>query len=228
MGGVQTFPVFAIGDILPLFLAALTIIIATFTVFLSIAVTVFGAAGTITRAFTITVPAITIAITALIVTVTVTTVIVTVATLVVALIAVIPTRRVISSAARGGRASSAGRSALTTTLTARAGIKSPRSRGGCTRPLWKKSVTSPKLPKIQCDQGETYLNLQKIIASNALVVHLMVGIISVTTALVLDEGKPEKLLRQGERDDVMEYNIQSARRCSGSWNVTANKATIAK
>jgi hypothetical protein len=35
----------------------------------------------------------------------------------------------------------------------------------------------------------TYLNLQEIIAANTLVVHLMVGIICITTTLVLDERK---------------------------------------
>lgn len=35
----------------------------------------------------------------------------------------------------------------------------------------------------------TYLDLQDVIAADALVVHLMVGIISVTSVLVLDEGE---------------------------------------
>jgi hypothetical protein len=38
-------------------------------------------------------------------------------------------------------------------------------------------------------QGFTYLDLQKIISTNALVVHLMVGIICITTAFIFDEGK---------------------------------------
>lgn len=35
----------------------------------------------------------------------------------------------------------------------------------------------------------TYLNLQKIVAADALVVHFMVGIISIASILILDEGK---------------------------------------
>jgi hypothetical protein len=34
-----------------------------------------------------------------------------------------------------------------------------------------------------------YLNLQKVVAANALVVHLVVGIVGVTAALVLNEGE---------------------------------------
>ena len=34
-----------------------------------------------------------------------------------------------------------------------------------------------------------YLDLQKVVAANALVVHLVVGIVSVTAALVLNEGE---------------------------------------
>ena len=37
---------------------------------------------------------------------------------------------------------------------------------------------------------KTYFNLQQVIAANTLVVHFMVGIIGITTGLILNEGKP--------------------------------------
>jgi hypothetical protein len=41
----------------------------------------------------------------------------------------------------------------------------------------------------------TYLNLQKVVAANALVVHFMVSIVSIATALVLNEGETKSILR---------------------------------
>lgn len=38
----------------------------------------------------------------------------------------------------------------------------------------------------------THLNLQQVVAADALVVHLMVSIIGITAALVLDEGEPAR------------------------------------
>lgn len=38
-------------------------------------------------------------------------------------------------------------------------------------------------------RGLSYLNLQKIIPANILVVHLMVGIVCITTALIFNKGK---------------------------------------
>lgn len=35
-----------------------------------------------------------------------------------------------------------------------------------------------------------YLNLQQVVAPNALIVHLMVCIVSITTTLIFDERKP--------------------------------------
>jgi hypothetical protein len=37
-----------------------------------------------------------------------------------------------------------------------------------------------------------YLNLQKIITANALVVHLMIGIISITATLIFNKGEAAK------------------------------------
>lgn len=39
----------------------------------------------------------------------------------------------------------------------------------------------------------TYLDLQQVVATNALVVHLMVGVVSVAAALVLNEGEAGRL-----------------------------------
>jgi hypothetical protein len=36
----------------------------------------------------------------------------------------------------------------------------------------------------------SYLNLQQVIPTDALVVHLVVGVIRITTTLILNEGKP--------------------------------------
>jgi hypothetical protein len=41
----------------------------------------------------------------------------------------------------------------------------------------------------------TDLDLQQIIAANTLVVHLVVRVISIATALVLNEGEPVQLAR---------------------------------
>jgi hypothetical protein len=39
-----------------------------------------------------------------------------------------------------------------------------------------------------------YLNLQEVVAANTLVVHLMVSIVSITTALVLNKGKAGRVV----------------------------------
>jgi hypothetical protein len=42
--------------------------------------------------------------------------------------------------------------------------------------------------------GRPYLDLQKIIATDALVVHLMVSIVSIATALVLDKCEAARMV----------------------------------
>ena len=39
------------------------------------------------------------------------------------------------------------------------------------------------------ERGATDLDLKQVIAADALVVHLMISVISITAALILDEGK---------------------------------------
>src|SRR5271156_6152820 len=62
-------------------------------------------------------------------------------------------------------------------------------------------------PKISagCFAGpssQAYLNLQQIVAANALIVHLMVGIICVTTAFVFDEGETADTVRHRQRGNM--------------------------
>lgn len=47
-----------------------------------------------------------------------------------------------------------------------------------------------------------YLNLQNVVWCKTLVVHLMVGVICITTALILDKGKAA--------DDVSQFVISTA------------------
>jgi hypothetical protein len=52
--------------------------------------------------------------------------------------------------------------------------------------------TAPNLleqVKLLKGRGWTHLDLQQVIAANALVVHLMVSIIGIATALVLNKGE---------------------------------------
>jgi small-conductance mechanosensitive channel len=184
--GVQGhFPVFTIGNGLTLLFRALAIILASLAIILSIALAVFRAARSVARTLTVTIATI-IAVTAIMVAITVTTLVVTVCTIVIPFVAVVPSGRVVTAAAaRGGGAATARRSAVTTAITAR--VESPGGGRGSTSPL----------------------DLQEIITPNALVVHLVVGIIGITAALVLDKGK------------------QSAGRSAWCRNVATNEATIA-
>jgi hypothetical protein len=57
------------------------------------------------------------------------------------------------------------------------------------------------VPTISCQQWPmayssrcSYLDLQKIIATDALVVHLMVSIVSIATALVLDKCEAARIV----------------------------------
>lgn len=72
-----------------------------------------------------------------------------------------------------------------------------------------------------------YLDLQEIVTPDTLVVHFMVGIICVATALVLNEGKPERS-SEADKSVVSCQNIQAARRSAWCRNVAADEATIAR
>lgn len=49
-----------------------------------------------------------------------------------------------------------------------------------------------------------YLDLQDIVTTDALVVHVIVGIIGITTILVLDKRKPVKLVSSTRRRSYVE------------------------
>jgi hypothetical protein len=71
----------------------------------------------------------------------------------------------------------------------------------------------------------SYLDLQQIIPSNSLVVHFMVGIICITTALILDESKAALL--SAEEDHKVDWKvIQSAAGGSRSWNIASDEASV--
>jgi hypothetical protein len=50
--------------------------------------------------------------------------------------------------------------------------------------------------RLKCLVWAAYLNLQNVIAADALVVHLMVGIISIATVLVLNKSEATAMSAQ--------------------------------
>jgi hypothetical protein len=60
-------------------------------------------------------------------------------------------------------------------------------------------------------------------------VHLVVGIVGVTAALILNESKPGELVRvvRGELSPEIRGNVQSAGRSTWRRNVAPNEATVA-
>jgi len=110
-------------------------------------------------------------------------------TIIVAIPAIVLSRGVVPTAAWRRTTTASTRRATTTgpafTITAR--VEAP----GC---RWRSSGP---------------LDLQEVVPTNALVVHLMVGFICITTALILNEGKE---------------TAGSSARC---WDIATNKATIA-
>jgi hypothetical protein len=124
---------------------------------------------------------------------------VSVATIVVALSTIILARREFATTATTRRAATRTLAARRTipatattlatlaTLSTRAvaaRIKAPRSRGWSTSPLLH--VRSIKIAELEL----VYLNLQQVVATDALVVHLVVRIVSITAALILNESEP--------------------------------------
>jgi hypothetical protein len=186
------FPVFTVGDNLTVLLAALTVIITSFTVILAFTFTVIRAAGAVAGAVAVTAIVVTVAA----VRITVAAVVIAV---IVPLIPIIAARRILTAttAAGGGRTTTtrggAVTAAVTTSITASitawltARVKAPRGRRGSAGPL----------------------DFQQIIATDTLVMHFMVGIISITAAFVLNKRE------------------QPARRGARSRNITANKTPIA-
>jgi hypothetical protein len=75
--------------------------------------------------------------------------------------------------------------------------------------------------------SSSYLDFQQVITTNALVMHLMIRIISITTALVLDEGEARIDFNYGTTFMIFLWqNLQATRCGSRSWNVTPNKAAV--
>lgn len=71
----------------------------------------------------------------------------------------------------------------------------------------------------------TYLNLQQVIAADALVVHLVVGVIGIATALVLDESEAAGLLAPYGWVQARRYSQTRGSRARGR-NIAADKATV--
>jgi hypothetical protein len=94
----------------------------------------------------------------------------------VAVATIVLPRRVVA-ATRAGRPTT-GRRAARATLPLRGAVKAPRSRGGSTSPL----------------------DLQNVVATDTLVVHIMVGVIGIAAVLVLDERKESAAGGPGGRD----------------------------
>lgn len=72
---------------------------------------------------------------------------------------------------------------------------------------------------------QTYLDLQQVVAADALVVHLMIGIIGVATAFVLDESKAAGQLAPDGHVLARGYSQARGSRARGR-NVAADKATV--
>lgn len=74
----------------------------------------------------------------------------------------------------------------------------------------------------------SYLNLQEVIATDALIVHLVVGIVGITTALVLDKGEAAlKVSNMYELADGRKLMyLQSAGRSARGRNVAADETSV--
>lgn len=116
---------------------------------------------------------------------------VTVAAVVVAFTTVILPGRVVATAAtgRGGAAATAGGGvAPAGAVTTR--VEAPRSGRRRAGPLQLRQRCSMQVR----GSGGTYLDLQQVITTDALVVHLVIGIISITARLILNECEAMTLL----------------------------------
>lgn len=85
--------------------------------------------------------------------------------------------------------------------------------------------TTPRQPWLLVALGQAYLNLQQVIAANALVVHLVVGVVSIATALILDESEPAGLLEPGACAQGRRHSQARGGRARGR-NVAADEATV--
>jgi hypothetical protein len=85
-------------------------------------------------------------------------------------------------------------------------------------------TASRKLHVWRASEHWAYLDLQQVIAADTLVVHLMVGIICVATALVLDKRKAVEISTYSPRR--LRQHLQSARSRAWSRDVAADEASI--
>jgi hypothetical protein len=175
----HTLALFAVGAVFALIVASFALIV-TRPIILDIPLSLIGATGTI--AGTIAIPTLVVTITTIIITVA--TFVIPIMAVIIAFIPVISTGRVVTTTSRGWRATTARRSAVTAAVTTR--VETPGSRRRSSSPLIRCENA------IDAEQSDnTYLNLQQVIATDPLVVHLMVRIISIATALILHECKPK-------------------------------------
>lgn len=111
---------------------------------------------------------------------------------------------VVAGAATGrGRAAPAGRRAAGGTLAVPARVEAPGGGRRSASPL-RTCQDRTGRPVV----ASSYLDLQDVVAADALVVHLMVSIVSVATVLILDEGKSEQdLVRRHSAETWSEEGI---------------------
>lgn len=175
------------------FLAVGTRLAIAFT--LSVTSTGTGAFSTVTFAVIITVAHIlhlTIAVDRTPGSIAIAAVIVAVTTVVLArrvAIATATARRLATTgAARGAVAVTTVTATITATVPGAiaAGVEAPRSGWWSASPLWIVSHGARML----FGKHIIYLNLQEVVATDALVVHLVIGIIGIASVLVFDKSKP--------------------------------------
>jgi hypothetical protein len=78
--------------------------------------------------------------------------------------------------------------------------------------------TAPNLlegVKLGKGRSWTHLDLQQVVAANALVVHLVVRVVSIAPALVLDKGEPAPLAPAACGCLVLTYSLLDAERGAG-------------
>jgi hypothetical protein len=88
--------------------------------------------------------------------------------------------------------------------------------------------TAPNLleqVKLMEGRGSSHLDLQEVIATNALVVHLMVRVVCVATALVLDKGEAVRLAAAA--CGGLGGYLQPARGGARGGDIAADEAAIA-
>ena len=152
-----------------------------------------------------------VSVTAVVITITVTSI-------------VLDARRIITTASARRWGATAWRTSCWSTLTITAGVEAPRGRWRCASPLQSSLVDETH----EWKNCSPYLNLQEVIASDTLVVHLVVSIVGVAAALILDKCEPAFVSTKLEtKQKRKRSHSQAAGSSSWSWNIAANKTSIA-